>query len=180
MLLSPGERAFRPVPRPTFDQTRRRRYCVLMPRRTSQSGKKPSGRKRSRVGAPHAAGESSVPSTAASDVQQAPAPASRTRPSALVDTRVIYCGDRAEPRPSGSGPHLALEDRHASTAAYIDHMRPCCVELARVLKKREGVFTANPTRTRCVAGRQTAAPGEGSRGRIRGRSSFLAPEIHNQ
>src|ERR1700686_3758331 len=28
----------------------------------------------------------------------------------------------------------AFEDRHASTAAYIDFMRPRCVELARVLK----------------------------------------------
>jgi hypothetical protein len=45
-----------------------------------------------------------------------------------------FCGDRAEPRPSGSGPHLAFEDRHASTQAYIDYMRPRCVELARVLK----------------------------------------------
>jgi hypothetical protein len=27
------------------------------------------------------------------------------------------------------------EDRHASTQAYIDYMRPRCVQLARVLKK---------------------------------------------
>ena len=96
------------------------------------------------------------------------------RPSALLDTRIIYCGDcldqlaklpdgcvdrlylwhrfptgdsnsnrnyevfwgeRTEPRPSGSGPHLPFEDRHASTQAYIEYMRPRCVELARVLKK---------------------------------------------
>jgi len=132
-----------------------------MPRRTSQSGKKHSGRKRSRVGAPDAAGESSVPSTAASDVQQAPAPASRTRPSALIDTRVIYCGDcldQLRKLPDGcvdliyidppfnsnrnyevfwgeTKEKRAFEDRHASTAAYIDYMRPRCVELARVLKK---------------------------------------------
>jgi DNA modification methylase len=29
----------------------------------------------------------------------------------------------------------AFEDRHESTRAYIDYMRPRCVELARVLKK---------------------------------------------
>ncbi len=97
-------------------------------------------------------------------------PARRSnRPSALLDTRIIYCGDcldqlrklpdacvdlitidppfssnrndevfwggLSEPRPSGSGFVRAFEDRHASTAAYIDTMRPRCVELARVLKK---------------------------------------------
>ena len=29
----------------------------------------------------------------------------------------------------------AFEDRHENTKAYIDHMRPRCVQLARVLKK---------------------------------------------
>ncbi|MBU0638284.1 MAG: site-specific DNA-methyltransferase [Planctomycetes bacterium] len=91
------------------------------------------------------------------------------RSSALLDTRIIYCGDcldqlaklpdgcvdliyidppfnsnrnyevfwgdLSEPRPSGSGPPAHVEDRHASTQAYIDYMRPRCVELARVLKK---------------------------------------------
>ena len=32
-------------------------------------------------------------------------------------------------------PERAFEDRHASTQAYIEYMRPRCVELARVLKK---------------------------------------------
>ena len=98
----------------------------------------------------------------------------RTRPSALLDTRIIYCGDcldrlaklpdgcvdrlylwhrfptgeansnrnyevfwrkRSEPRAPASGPPAHVEDRHASTQAYIDYMRPRCVELARVLKK---------------------------------------------
>src|SRR5829696_6755776 len=80
--------------------------------------------------------------------------------SALVDTRVIYCGDcldRLKTLPDhcvdliyidppfnstrnyevfwGEGKEKrAFEDRHASTAAYIDFMRPRCVELARVLK----------------------------------------------
>jgi len=29
----------------------------------------------------------------------------------------------------------AFEDRHGSTQAYIEYMRPRCVQLARVLKK---------------------------------------------
>ncbi len=83
------------------------------------------------------------------------------RPSSLVDTRVIYCGDNLDQLrklpdacvdliyidpPFNSNRNYevfwgetkekrAFEDRHASTAAYIDFMRPRCVELARVLKK---------------------------------------------
>lgn len=83
------------------------------------------------------------------------------RPSALVDTRVVYCGDNIEQLaklpdacidliyldpPFNSNRNYevfwgetkekrAFDDRHASTSAYIDYMRPRCVELARVLKK---------------------------------------------
>lgn len=83
------------------------------------------------------------------------------RRSAIVDTRVIYCGDcldrlRTLPDacvdliyidpPFNSNRNYevfwgetkekrSFEDRHASTQAYIDYMRPRCVELARVLKK---------------------------------------------
>ena len=83
------------------------------------------------------------------------------RPSALLDTRVVYCGDNLEQLaklppacvdliyidpPFNSNRNYevfwgetkekrAFEDRHASTQAYIDYMRPRCVELARVLKK---------------------------------------------
>ncbi len=83
------------------------------------------------------------------------------RPSALVDTRVIYCGDNLDQLkkfpdecidliyidpPFNSNRNYevfwgetkekrAFEDRHASTQAYIDFMRPRCVELHRVLKK---------------------------------------------
>jgi len=83
------------------------------------------------------------------------------KPSPLVDTRVIYCGDNLDQLrklpeacvdliyidpPFNSNRNYevfwgetkekrAFEDRHASTAAYIDFMRPRCVELARVLKK---------------------------------------------
>ena len=86
---------------------------------------------------------------------------SRTHPSALVDTRIIYCGDcldQLRKLPAGcvdlicidppfnsnrnyevfwgeTKEKRAFDDRHASTAAYIDYMRPRCVELARVLKK---------------------------------------------
>ena len=81
--------------------------------------------------------------------------------SPLLDTRVIYCGDNLEqlrkvPQacvdliyidpPFNSNRNYevfwgetkekrAFEDRHASTQAYIEFMRPRCVELARVLKK---------------------------------------------
>ena len=83
------------------------------------------------------------------------------KPSALVDTRVIYCGDNLEQLrklppacvdliyidpPFNSNRNYevfwgetkekrAFEDRHESTRAYIDYMRPRCVELSRVLKK---------------------------------------------
>ncbi len=83
-----------------------------------------------------------------------------TRRSALVDTRVIYCGDcldQLQKLPDGcvdlvyidppfnsnrnyevfwgeTKEKRAFEDRHESTRAYIDYMRSRCVELARVLK----------------------------------------------
>ena len=83
------------------------------------------------------------------------------RPSSLLDTRVIYCGDNLEQLaklpdacvdliyidpPFNSNRNYevfwgetkekrAFEDRHESTRAYIDYMRPRCVQLARVLKK---------------------------------------------
>jgi hypothetical protein len=83
------------------------------------------------------------------------------KPSAAVDTRVIYCGDnldhlaKLQPAcvdliyidpPFNSNRNYevfwgetketrAFDDRHASTQAYIEYMRPRCVELARVLKK---------------------------------------------
>ena len=83
------------------------------------------------------------------------------KPSALLDTRVVYCGDNLEQLaklPDGcvdliyidppfnsnrnyevfwgeTKEKRAFEDRHASTQAYIDYMRPRCVQLARVLKK---------------------------------------------
>lgn len=85
----------------------------------------------------------------------------RTRPSSLLDTRIVYCGDclgqlrKLPPAcvdliyidpPFNSNRNYevfwgetkekrAFEDRHASTQAYIEYMRPRCVELSRVLKK---------------------------------------------
>jgi DNA modification methylase len=78
-----------------------------------------------------------------------------------VDTRVIYCGDNLDQLsklpdacvdliyidpPFNSNRNYevfwgetrekrAFDDRHASIQAYIEFMRPRCVELARVLKK---------------------------------------------
>jgi len=83
------------------------------------------------------------------------------RPSSLLDTRVVYCGDNLEQLaklpdacvdliyidpPFNSNRNYevfwgetkekrAFDDRHESTRAYIDYMRPRCVQLARVLKK---------------------------------------------
>jgi DNA modification methylase len=81
--------------------------------------------------------------------------------SALVDTKVVYCGDNLDQLkklpdncvdliyidpPFNSNRNYevfwgetkekrSFADRHASTQAYIDFMRPRCVQLARVLKK---------------------------------------------
>jgi hypothetical protein len=94
-------------------------------------------------------------------------PTTKLKPSALLDTRVIYCGDNLEQLaklpdacvdliyidpPFNSNRNYdggqsgtdfwgetkekrAFEDRHENTRAYIDYMRPRCVQLARVLKK---------------------------------------------
>jgi len=87
--------------------------------------------------------------------------AARGRRSAVVDTRVVYCGDNLEQLkklPDGcvdliyidppfnsnrnyevfwgeTKEKRAFEDRHASTQAYIEFMRPRCEQLHRVLKK---------------------------------------------
>lgn len=89
-------------------------------------------------------------------------PASKPgKPSALVDSRVVYCGDNLEQLaklpdacvdliyidpPFNSNRNYevfwgetkekrSFDDRHESTQAYIDFMRPRCVEMHRVLKK---------------------------------------------
>ena len=90
-----------------------------------------------------------------------PQPVAAGKPSALLDTRVVYCGDNLEELkklpdrcidlvyidpPFNSNRNYevfwgetrekrAFEDRHASTQAYIDYMRPRRVQLARVVKR---------------------------------------------
>jgi len=85
---------------------------------------------------------------------------SKVRLSALVDTQVIYCGDNLDQLaklpdacvdltyldpPFNSNRNYevfwyerremrSFDDRHASTQAYIDFMRPRCEQLHRVLK----------------------------------------------
>ena len=96
-------------------------------------------------------------------------PSRKSRPSALLDTRVVYCGDNLEqlgpcrtgqrwgsPReitPCATHPRClrrisrgetkekrAFEDRHENTKAYIDYLRPRCVQLARVLKPAGSLY----------------------------------------
>ena len=88
-------------------------------------------------------------------------PCGMPRASSLLDTRIIYCGDcldQLRQLPDGcvglcyidppfnsnrnyevfwgeTKEKRSFEDRHESTKAYIDYMRPRCVEIARVLKK---------------------------------------------
>jgi hypothetical protein len=88
-------------------------------------------------------------------------PTKPAKPSSLLDTRVVYCGDNLEQLaklpdacvdliyidpPFNSNRNYevfwgetkekrAFEDRHENTKAYIDYLRPRCVQLARVLKK---------------------------------------------
>src|SRR5476651_964304 len=96
-----------------------------------------------------------------------PTAAPKLKPSAFLDTRVVYCGDNLEQLaklpdacvdliyidpPFNSNRNYdggqsgsdfwgetkgkrPFSDRHESTKAYIDYMRPRCVQLARVLKK---------------------------------------------
>ncbi len=90
----------------------------------------------------------------------AKAPPAPGKPSSLLDTRVVYCGDCVEQLaklpdncvdlvyidpPFNSNRNYevfwgetkekrSFKDRHASTQAYIDYMRPRCVQPAHVLK----------------------------------------------
>ncbi len=109
----------------------------------------------------------------------AKAEASRpSRPSSLLDTRVIYCGDNLEQLaklpdacvdliyidpPFNSNRNYevfwgeskekrSFDDRHANTQAYIDYMRPRCQQLARVLKPT-GVSTTTATGTQATTSR---------------------------
>ena len=96
------------------------------------------------------------------------------RPSALIDTRVIYCGDNLDQLrklPNGcidliyidppfnsnrnyevfwgeTKEKRAFEDRHASTQAYIDYMRPRCIEANA--RQARGRVRAGVTHVTCV------------------------------
>jgi hypothetical protein len=96
------------------------------------------------------------------------------RPSPLVDTRVVYCGDNLQQLrklpdacidliyidpPFNSNRNYevfwgetkekrAFDDRHASTQAYIEFMRPRCLELARVLRRTDSTFSVAEGRSR--------------------------------
>lgn len=115
-------------------------------------------------GAGSRSAERTAPESVATKPKKEPAgtagPPKPARPSALLDTRVVYCGDNLEQLaklpdhcidlvyidpPFNSNRNYevfwgetkekrAFKDRHASTQAYIDYTRPRCVELARVLK----------------------------------------------
>ena len=106
----------------------------------------------------HAASASDLQEPVKRAEARAPKPA---KSSTLLDTRVVYCGDNLEQLaklpdacvdliyidpPFNSNRNYevfwgetkekrAFEDRHENTKAYVDYMRPHCVQLARVLKK---------------------------------------------
>ena len=107
----------------------------------------------------HAASTSPAKRVVKRDKSRAPQAAARA--SSLVDTCVIYCGDNLDQLkklpdacvdleyidpPFNSNRNYEIfwpetsekrrfDDRHESTKAYIDYMRPRCDQLARVLKK---------------------------------------------
>ena len=117
--------------------------------------RKPHDKSKVTTAKPRLAKQAAIPATAT------PVAAVKHRPSALLDTRVVYCGDNLEQLaklpdacidlvyidpPFNSNRNYevfwgetkekrSFEDRHASTQAYIDYMRPRCQQLARVLKK---------------------------------------------
>jgi site-specific DNA-methyltransferase (adenine-specific) len=104
--------------------------------------------------------ETPLAGPAAARENDRPTPRS-AHPSALLDTRAVYCGDNLEQLKKLPGACIDLiyidppfnsnrnyevfwpetserrrfDDRHESTKAYIDYMRPRCAELSRVLKK---------------------------------------------
>lgn len=120
-----------------------------------------AGRPSKKNSKPAGAKKDAAPKAPARKPQPATAPRTAAKPSALVDTRVVYCGDCLDQLrnlpdacvdliyidpPFNSNRNYevfwgetkekrSFEDRHASTQAYIDYMRPRCVEMARVLKK---------------------------------------------
>ena len=126
--------------------------------------KKTDGQPAAQARGVHAASTPPARRTVKRDESRAPQTAAR--PSALVDTRVIYCGDNLDQikklpdacvdliyidPPFNSNRNYEIfwpetsekrrfDDRHESTKAYIDYMRPRCEQLARVLKKTSSFY----------------------------------------
>jgi hypothetical protein len=163
-------------------------------------------RRMAKKAAAKSSGGASVPASRSPDAKTAREDSRPTKlkPSALLDTRVVYCGDNLEqlaklpdacvdliyidppfnsnrnygpcrtgqcwgsPReitPRGTLPHRlrrisrgetkekrAFEDRHENTKAYIDYMRPRCVQLARS-SKRPAAFITTATGTPATTSR---------------------------
>lgn len=100
----------------------------------------------------------------------------RSKPSSLLDTRVIYCGDNLDQLqklpdrcvdliyidpPFNSNRNYevfwgetkekrSFDDRHASTQAYIDFMRPRGVSNSPAFSKAPAVSTITATGTRSI------------------------------
>src|SRR5208282_4079268 len=143
-----------------------------VPAHTRRMAKKPAAKSSATVAAPVKARKHN---TDAKESALSPTP---LRASSLLDTRVIYCGDNLEQLaklpdacvdliyidpPFNSNRNYevfwgetkekrAFEDRHENTRAYIDYMRPRCVQLARVLK-RPAAFITTATGTPATTSR---------------------------
>ena len=78
-------------------------------------------------------------------------PTTKLKPSPLLDTRVVYCGDNlGQLGPCRTGQcwgetkeKRAFEDRHESTRAYIDYMRPHCRTVKQSPQTKMGFKTPN-------------------------------------
>ncbi len=117
---------------------------------------------------PHQASAGEAPAAKTGvDGPKPPAAPRAGRPSALINTRVICCGDcmdQLQKLPDAcvdlictdppfnsnrncevfwgeANEKRAFEDRHASTQAYIDYMRLRCIVLARVFKKTGSFYS---------------------------------------
>jgi DNA methylase len=119
-----------------------------------------------------ASGRVAPPGRPQERTSQRDVPTTKLKPSALLDTRVIYCGDNLDQLkklpdacvdliyidpPFNSNRNYEIfwpetsekrrfDDRHESTTAYINYMRPRCEQLARVLK-RPAAFIITATGT---------------------------------
>jgi len=133
-----------------------------MAKKHSPKPKSPSKKPkpRSSKGSARRPSQAAAPGAMLSLAKACPA-APKRKTSHLLDTRVIFCGDNLQKLadfpdasvdliyidpPFNSNRNYevfwgetrekrSFQDRHASTQAYIEFMRPRCLELARVLKK---------------------------------------------